>query len=115
MLAAETVLGLFGVFFNLIYPMYFFSFSLSLGDDSLWTKILSQMACVPKTIDQLYSQNKKLSDLRKNICLRKSEAFIERIPVSNDSDNWQNIAHAPVPMTSSACYQSNEETIMISE
>ena len=76
MLAAETVLGLFG-FFGL-YPMYLFSFSLSLGDDSIWTKILSQMACNPKTIDQPFSQNKKLSDLRKIICLRKSEAFIEK-------------------------------------
>ena len=36
--------------FTLIYP--FSSFSLSLGDGSIWTEILSQRAVKPKTTNQ---------------------------------------------------------------
>ena len=36
--------------FSLLYP--FFSFSLSLGDGSIQTEILSQRAAKPKTINQ---------------------------------------------------------------
>ena len=38
--------------FTLIY--HFFSFSLSLGDGPIWTKILSQRAVKPQTTNQPY-------------------------------------------------------------
>ena len=51
-----------------------------------------------------YPSNTELNDLRKTICLRKSEVSDERISFCNVIENWRRMAytvdHAPIPLTS---------------
>ena len=59
------------------------------------------------------------NELRKNICLRKSEVSVERVSVCNVTENLAehgiHCLPCSIPMTSCICYRNNYGVILMSK